>query len=294
MRSCSVCVIKDFCSIVWVAAISRVALRVLALVSTTGWLWAGIPEPDVVWYGKVLGQSGGSTVRVTVGTLVWRLEPVAGGEAIILTTALTNINDQFSYALRLPCESPEPGVTATPRTVVLSNPATRYRRGSVTLDGQPLTLSGATDQFGPLLTDRGRAELIDLTVATSSLDVDGDGMADDWERQFFGGLSANPNDDFDRDGVSNLREFRAGTNPKDAESLFEIVEIRSTAGGISLGWSSQTGKRYRVRRASQLLGAASSYQTVATGLTSTPPFNEFIDPQAAGGTQFFYLIEIEE
>ena len=53
-------------------------------------------------------------------------------------------------------------------------------------------------------------------VYLSSLDADGDGMQDDWER--FVGLSpANPADgreDSDHDGVSNLGEFRAGSQPR--------------------------------------------------------------------------------
>ena len=39
----------------------------------------GIPEPDLVWYGKVLTSSGGGPVRITSGTLTWQIEFVAGG-----------------------------------------------------------------------------------------------------------------------------------------------------------------------------------------------------------------------
>ncbi len=53
-------------------------------------------------------------------------------------------------------------------------------------------------------------------IYRSSLDSDGDGMPDDWER--FVGLSpADPADgieDSDRDGTSNLDEFRAGSQPR--------------------------------------------------------------------------------
>ncbi len=46
-------------------------------------------------------------------------------------------------------------------------------------------------------------------------DTDGDGMPDPWERQWFGGLGEPGNGDFDLDGVSNLAEYLAGTNPTD-------------------------------------------------------------------------------
>src|SRR5262245_44681655 len=186
---------------------------------------AGIPEPDLVWYGRVLTTSGGATVRLTTGTLVWQIEPLGGGAPWTVSTPLTNINDQFSFVLRIPCESPEPGFVATPNFVVLTTPATGYRRRTVTLNGQPLALSGVADQFAPPLTDRGRTERIDLTLGTVLVDSDGDGLDDSWEQQFFGGLGANPNDDPDGDGLNNLREFRAGTNPTDAQSRFEILEV---------------------------------------------------------------------
>ncbi len=52
-------------------------------------------------------------------------------------------------------------------------------------------------------------------TGTPPVDTDKDGMPDDWEKQY----GFNPNDpsdaakDFDKDGVSNLDEFKAGTNP---------------------------------------------------------------------------------
>jgi hypothetical protein len=149
---------------------------------------AGIPEPDLVWYGKVLGSSGGVPVRVTSGTLVWQIEPLAGGPAITLTTALTNVNDQFSFVLRVPCESPEPGVGGSPATVQLSTPPASYRRVTVTLEGEPLALISTASEFSPLPVHRGRAERIDLQLGTAPVDVDGDGLADVWELLHFAWL----------------------------------------------------------------------------------------------------------
>ena len=44
---------------------------------------------------------------------------------------------------------------------------------------------------------------------SSSYDTDNDGMADDWERSYFGDLSKNPNDDHDGDGYTNIEVFFA-------------------------------------------------------------------------------------
>jgi hypothetical protein len=59
----------------------------------------------------------------------------------------------------------------------------------------------------------------ELSVMSSSTDVDGDGMDDSWERQ--NGLVVGTNDaagDPDADGLTNLEEFNAKTNPKLADS----------------------------------------------------------------------------
>ena len=49
-------------------------------------------------------------------------------------------------------------------------------------------------------------------------DSDGDAMADDWERQHFGSTDARAEDDPDHDGFTNLQEFLAGSDPRDASS----------------------------------------------------------------------------
>lgn len=270
----------------------RLAVFLLALSAPLA--QAGIPEPDLVWYGQVMHSSGGATVRVTSGTLAWRIEPLAGGPAITLFTALTNINNQFSFVLRVPCESPEPGVTASTNVVNLTAPAGRYRRLTVSLDGQPLSLISAAGEIAPSFLDRGRSERVDLRLGTAPADTDGDGLADLWEIQHFGNLSASATGDPDGDGVDNLREYRAGTNPTDPLSRFELVDISKVPAGIAIRWTSQPDHSYRVRRAASLLASPAEYIAIQSNIAATPPMNQFIDTTANSAPQFFYRIEIEE
>ena len=255
---------------------------------------AGIPEPDLVWYGAVVTSTSGNTVRLTTGTLTWQIEPLAGGPAILLATTLTNVNDQFSYVLRVPCESPEPGVSASTNVINLTTPANRYRRLTVRLDGEVLSFISASNEIAPTLSFRGRSERVDLRLGAGLVDSDGDGLADAWEIQYFGSLSAGPNGDPDGDGVNNLHEYRAGTNPNDAASRFEVVEIAKVATGVSIRWSSQPNRTYRVRRSSTLLASPASYTPVQSGLAATPPMNQFIDTTVGASPTFFYIIEIED
>lgn len=49
-------------------------------------------------------------------------------------------------------------------------------------------------------------------------DLDGDGMADEWEEIFFGDTSQDGTEDFDGDGLTNAEEYLAGTNPANPDS----------------------------------------------------------------------------
>ncbi len=58
-------------------------------------------------------------------------------------------------------------------------------------------------------------------------DADGDGLADPWETQYFGGTSSqNGAGDSDADGYNNLTECLNGTNPTLAELRVKIASPR--------------------------------------------------------------------
>ncbi len=85
-------------------------------------------------------------------------------------------------------------------------------------------------------------------------DTDGDGMDDDWEMAYFSTLSRDGTGDFDGDGLSDLQEFRAGTNPADGSSILRVLTLSTAAGQPMTGrrttvllWSAVPGRTYRVQ-----------------------------------------------
>ncbi len=56
-------------------------------------------------------------------------------------------------------------------------------------------------------------ELQQGTDPLSALDLDGNGLPDDWEKRYFGQTGIDPEGDPDGDGLSNLQEYHADTNP---------------------------------------------------------------------------------
>src|SRR6185436_8958434 len=65
----------------------------------------GIPEPSLVLYGTIR-NSADNRVRLTDGFLTWQFQKSGGvGGVVSVTAALTNVGDQFSYVLQVPCET---------------------------------------------------------------------------------------------------------------------------------------------------------------------------------------------
>ena len=126
----------------------------------------------------------------------------------------------------------------------------------------------------------------------SSLDSDNDGLPDAWEDDH-GLQTGNPADaalDADGDGQSNLDEFKAGTDPRLAGSVFTV----SSAGYDSIGetftieWPAVAGKLYRVTSGDDLLGWTPRISRVAmqSGVES-------VELPATAGSDRFFRVEVE-
>jgi len=242
---------------------------------------AGLPEPDLVLYGVIRDVSGGHSIRLTAGTLSWSFQPTTPGNPVTVTASLTNLNDQFSYVVRVPCETPLSGSTGSPDTLFLGS---SYGRAEVLVDDHPATLVQTSQQTLVLAdTDRGRVERIDLDVS-----IGGSGLLpDNWQLQYFGQTGVDPFADADGDGMNNLDEFRSGTHPVDEGSVFQIEVLEEAAGGPRLTWSSVAGHVYTVQRSESLL---TGFQPLAADLPATPPRNVYQDTTEISGPVFYRIL----
>jgi hypothetical protein len=126
------------------------------------------------------------------------------------------------------------------------------------------------------------------------LDADGDGMPDSFEVQYAFLSSTNAADallDYDGDGLSNLAEYLAGTDPSNPNSYLRLTGIGAEGtNGVTVAWGSASNKLYSVLRASDL---SLGFTNLEQHILSTPPENVYLDTTATNQNSFFYRIKVE-
>ena len=96
-----------------------------------------------------------------------------------------------------------------------------YVAGIVAWRGLPMSASTGDSFAGIGCKGEGEAVFDDIVVSRSrpqGLSSDGDALPDEWELRHFGTLERSGFGDADRDGLRDVDEFKAGTDPNSADS----------------------------------------------------------------------------
>ena len=122
-------------------------------------------------------------------------------------------------------------------------------------------------------------------------DSDGDGMSDDFEA-FFG--VSDPNVDTDNDGLTNLDEFKVGTNPLDVLSGLRITAVAKNGNDFIVTFATAlAGKSYRLERKDALTDMMWSSINGVSDLTPTSTGSgQITDPNGASVPKHFYHIRL--
>jgi YD repeat-containing protein len=114
---------------------------------------------------------------------------------------------------------------------------------------------------------------------TASEDSDHNDLPDDWEIKYFSHIGVDPNADPDGDAMTNMQEFRAGTDPVDANSRL-VLNIRVEGENIRLNWQPNPLAPRILESADSLY--APSWTPVETG---GPPYTR----AATNGAKYYRL-----
>jgi hypothetical protein len=132
-------------------------------------------------------------------------------------------------------------------------------------------------------------------VITFAPDSVGDGISDSWRQDHFGAAtttnaSSCATCDPDGDGVDNLDEYLAGTDPLNAANYLHINSITPSGGGVGLGFNSVLGMNYEVDYTPDLVN--DPWQILTNGVPGTGGIIPIADAGAAGQTQRFYRVKL--
>lgn len=164
-------------------------------------------------------------------------------------------------------------------------------------DGTPFDFTVCTTPFLYSEVITNQSVLVPYIADTDYLffnaDTVGDGIPDWWRARYFGGsgtttsAESGATEDFDRDGISNLAEYLADTNPTNAASRFEITDLAIVSNAVRLAWTGGSNAVQIIECRNSLMDT-NGWRAIVTNTPPTAFTNFFIHSGTATG--LFYRI----
>ena len=134
--------------------------------------------------------------------------------------------------------------------------------------------------------------LVSETPAVNPLDTDQDGLLDSWELSYFGSKEAQPHEDSDNDGISNLIEFRTGTIPNNSFSKFAVNQLAIGVGSNQISWFGSDTIEYRILTKENL--SESEWVIEAEAVPGTFGGLNYWEDASVEADRKFYKIQIDD
>jgi hypothetical protein len=247
------------------------------------------------------GYYGTGQITISNGAAVFGDAEIASGPPA--SGALTIAGGSFTALADLivgNCSTNSTGtVVVASGTIFVTNAThTAYidvRNGTFVVSGGTLVADKLfmTNACGTFIHNGGNVS-IGTMVLDPNLSATGDGLPNWWKEQYgLDPLSTNGvngvNGDPDGDGMSNLEEFLAGTNPTNSASSLHVTSVVRTGNDVRVTWATAGGHTNVVQAAPDLSGSYSniSLNVVITGSGDTS--TNYLDTGGAtnGPTRFY-------
>ena len=207
--------------------------------------------------------------------------PLPGGVTFISATSTVGTCTQSAGTVTGNIGALAPGAKAT---ITIVARAAALFSGALSSTG-----TVASNQTDPITGNNSQASTV-----TVQADSDGDGMPNVFESLYFGSSTAgNPTLDLDGDGLTNLREFYAGTSAGDSNSYLRVSAFTLSGGAAHITFGSVNGRRYRVRFTDNLI--TGPWNLLSDNIVGTGAALVIDDPGAtgppSGPSARFYKIE---
>ncbi len=129
------------------------------------------------------------------------------------------------------------------------------------------------------------------TMSVSATDSNQDGIPDAWATAHGFTIGATiANTDSDGDGLTNLQEFYAGLDPRDANSILRLKNIVRSGSDIQLTFPSVLGRIYRLEWCSDL--TTGDWQSLLDGIVGTGSAMQLVDAQGSSAGRRFYRLRV--
>ena len=132
---------------------------------------------------------------------------------------------------------------------------------------------------------------LNFTGDYTFLDVNHNGISDEWERDYFGSVSTNrtATTDTDGNGMSDYAKFIAGINPTNPADVFKLTGASNLGGGmVQLNWIVSTNRLYQIDASANLV----SWTPVSAWLqaSNSPTMSYAVTNR---GAFYFYRLQVQ-